>query len=58
MYSCFADVERACAGRGIAPARLFLENEMRLTGRTEKEIYDMMGEITRRKRRVDEEGIL
>ena len=42
MYSCFADVERSCAGRGIAPARLFLENEMRLTGRTEKEIYDMM----------------
>ena len=42
MYSCFADVERACAGRGIAPARLFLENEMRLTGRTEKEIYDLM----------------
>ena len=42
MYSCFADVERTCAERGIGPARLFLENEMRLTGRSEKEIYDLM----------------
>lgn len=42
MYSCFADVERACAERGIGPARLFLENEVRLTGRSEKEIYDLM----------------
>ena len=42
MYSCFADVERSCAERGIGPARLFLENEVRLTGRSEKEIYDLM----------------
>ena len=42
MYSCFADVERACAERGIGPARLFLENEVRLTSRSEKEIYDLM----------------
>lgn len=42
MYSCFADVERTCAERGIGPARLFLENEVRLTGRSEKEIYDLM----------------
>lgn len=42
MYSCFADVERACAERGIGPARLFLENEVRLTGQSEKEIYDLM----------------
>lgn len=42
MYSCFADVERLCAGRGIEPVQLFVENEMRLTGRTEREVYDRM----------------
>ena len=42
MYSCFADVERLCAERGIEPVQLFVENEMRLTGRTEREVYDRM----------------
>ena len=42
MYTCFADIEHLCAQRGISPAQLFLESEMQLTGRTEKEIYDLL----------------
>ena len=42
MYSNFADVERLCAQRGISPAQLFLESEMKLTERSEKEIYDLL----------------
>lgn len=42
MYSCFADVERLCAQRGLSPVQLFLESEEKLTGRTEKEIYDLL----------------
>ena len=42
MYTCFADIESLCAQRGISPAQLFLESEMQLTGRTEKEIYDLL----------------
>lgn len=42
MYSCFADVERICAQRDISPAQLFLESEEKLTGCTQKEIYEKM----------------
>lgn len=42
MYTCFADIERLCAQRGISPAQLFLESEMQLTDRSEKEIYDLL----------------
>lgn len=42
MYSNFADIERICAERGIAPARLFLESECKLTGCSEQEVYDRM----------------
>ena len=44
MYQNFAEIERVCAERGISPDRLFLENEMRLTGRGEEEILRKMEE--------------
>lgn len=42
MYSYFADIESTCAQRGIAPWRLFLENEMKLTEASKQQVYDKL----------------
>ena len=47
MYNSFADVEKICRERGWTPAHLFLENEKKLTGRSEEEILRALDERLR-----------
>ena len=47
VYNSFADVEKICRERGWTPAHLFLENERKLTGRSEEEILRALDERLR-----------